>query len=323
MRTIQNILFICFLAICFCSCEKEWEEELYKNVVSFGKNGVADIYLRYKPNGITSYQVPVILSGTTMNEHDLQVNVALDKDTLEQLNFERFRYRDDLYFKELDAKYYSLPTEPVHIEKGNSVGLLNIDFTLGDLDMVEKYILPLSIVEGNGYDVNYRKHYRRALLNVIPFNDYSGSYAATAGLVYQRDKAENDQVPISMETRTLKVVDDNSCFFYAGVTDEELKDRELYKIIANFEEEGQMTLEAPHADEIGFKFISADYVITEEMDPLQPYLKHRYIKIQMEYEYNELIPNTDLFIPYVFRGSITMERKINTTIPDEDQAIIW
>ena len=58
------------------------------------------------------------------------------------------------------------------------------------------------------------------------------------------------------------------------------------------------------------------------MDALQPYLKHRYIKLDMEYEYNELITD-DLYIPYRFKGSLTMERKINTTIPDEDQAIIW
>lgn len=311
------------LVCTFSACNKEWEDELYKKAVSFGKNGVANIYVRYKPEGKVTYQVPVVLSGSTMNEKDLTVNIEVDPDTLEQLNFERYRYRDDLYFIELDKKYYNLPSQQVNIPKGTSVGTLDIDFTLSDLDMVDQYILPLTISEGKGYDVNLRKHYRKALLNVIPFNDYSGSYSATAGLVYQRDKADNDQVPVAMSTRNLKVVDDNSVFFYAGLTDEELEDRELYKVIANFDGEGVMTLEAPYADKIGFKFISADYLITEEKDPLQPYLLHRYIKINMEYEYNELIPKTDLYIPYRFFGSITMERKINTTIPDEDQAIIW
>lgn len=323
MKTIYRILCTIALVCTFCACNKEWEDELYKQAVSFGKNGVADIYLRYKPEGKVTYQVPVILSGSTMNEKDLTVNIAVDPDTLKQLNFERYRYRDDLYYIELDKKYYSLASEQVTIPKNTSVGILDIDFTLSDLNMVDKYILPLSITEGQEYEVNYRKHYRKALLNIIPFNDYSGSYSATAGLVYQRDKSDNEQVPVAMETRTLKVVNDKSAFFYAGLTDEELENRELYKIIANFKDEGVMTLEAPHADQIGFKFISADYVISEEMDALQPYLKHRYIKINMEYEYNELIPNTDLYIPYRFFGSITMECKINTTVPDEDQAIIW
>ncbi len=323
MKAIYRILCVITLVCTFCACNKEWEDELYKQAVSFGKNGVADIYLRYKPEGKTTYQVPVILSGSTMNGTDLNVNIAVDPDTLVQLNFERYRYRDDLYYIELDKQYYNLPSTQVTIPKGTSVGTLDIDFTLGNLDMVDQYILPLTIAEGNGYEVNYRKHYRKALLNIIPFNDYSGSYSATAGLVYQRDKADNEQVPVAMERRNLKVVDDKSVFFYAGLTDEELENRELYKIIAHFEDGGVMRLEAPHAEEISFKFISADYIITEEMDALQPYLLHRYIKINMEYEYNELIPNTELHIPYRFFGSITMERKINTTVPDEDQAIIW
>lgn len=323
MKTLYRILCIVALVCTFSACNEEWEEELYKQAISFGKNGVSEIYLRYKPEGKVTYQVPVILSGSTMNEKGLTVNIKVDPDTLEQLNFERYRYREDLYYKELDKQYYSLPSNQVQIPKGSSVGILDIDFTLSDLNMVDKYILPLSIDEGQGYEVNYRKHYRKALLTVIPFNDFSGNYSATAGLVYQRDKNDNEQVPVAMETRNLKVVDDKSVFFYAGLTDEDLENRELYKIIARFQDDGIMTLEAPHADAIGFKFLSADYIISEEKDALQPYLLHRYIKINMEYEYNELIPNTDLYIPYRFFGSITMERKINTTIPDEDQAIIW
>jgi hypothetical protein len=304
------------------ACNDEWKDELYKQMVSFGKNGVADFYVKYRPDGKSTYQVPVIVSGTTMNKQHLSVNVALDVDTLTDLNFERFRYREDLYFKLLDEKYYKLPMEQVSIPEGSNTGLLNIDFTLGGINMSEKYILPLTIAEGDGYQVNYRKHYRKALLNIIPFNDYSGSYSASAGLIYQRDKDENDQTPMTMDTRTAFVVDENTIFFYAGVTEEELEQRQLYKINAHFGADETLTLDAPNADRIGFKFISGDYVVTEEMDALQPYLKHRYIKLNMEYEYNELITD-DLYIPYRFKGSLTMERKINTTIPDEDQAIVW
>ena len=191
MKTIYHILCAVVLACTFGACNQEWEDELYKHAVSFGKNGVANIYLRYKPEGKVTYQVPIVLSGSTMNEADLNVNIAVDPDTLEQLNFERYRYRDDLYYIELDKQYYNLPSTQVTIPKGTSVGILDIDFTLGNLNMVDQYILPLSITEGQGYEVNYRKHYRKALLNIIPFNDYSGSYSATAGLVYQRDSSSS------------------------------------------------------------------------------------------------------------------------------------
>ena len=254
MKTIYCILCTIVVVFACYACNNEWEDELYKQAVSFGKNGVADIYVKYKPNGKTSYQVPVVLSGTTMNDGNITVNVALDVDTLTDLNFERFRYREDLYYKLLDETYYDLPSTQVTLQKGTSVGLLDIDFSLGGINMTEKYILPLTIAEGDGYQINYRKHYRKALLNVTP---------------------------MTMDTRTAFVVDDNTIFFYAGVTEEELENRELYKVTAHFNDGGILILDAPHKDKIGFNFISGGYVISEEMDALQPYLKHRYIKLDM------------------------------------------
>lgn len=55
MKTIYRILCTIALVCTFCACNKEWEDELYKQAVSFGKNGVADIYLRYKPEGKVTY----------------------------------------------------------------------------------------------------------------------------------------------------------------------------------------------------------------------------------------------------------------------------
>ncbi|MCS3362473.1 DUF4361 domain-containing protein [Bacteroides thetaiotaomicron] len=47
-------------------------------------------------------------------------------------------------------------------------------------DLVDKWVLPLTIEDApNGeHKPNYRKHYRKALLRVMPFNDYSGNYSA-------------------------------------------------------------------------------------------------------------------------------------------------
>jgi len=60
------------------------------------------------------------------------------------------------------------------------------------------------------------------------------------------------------------------------------------------------------------------------MDPLRPYLMHRFITINnIDYEYTDytMVPNVD--INYVVNGSLILERKLNTQIPDEDQAIEW
>ena len=59
------------------------------------------------------------------------------------------------------------------------------------------------------------------------------------------------------------------------------------------------------------------------MDDLLPYLKHKYITIELSYSYDDVtsVPGTP--ISYEAKGTMIMERKINTQIPDEDQAIQW
>lgn len=86
------------VAMSFSACNNEWEDELFEQSVSFVKNGVYSTYVKYKSDGKVSYQLPVTISGSTDNTKNLHVQIGLDPDTLNTLNFERFRYRDDLYW---------------------------------------------------------------------------------------------------------------------------------------------------------------------------------------------------------------------------------
>lgn len=66
------------------------------------------------------------------------------------------------------------------------------------------------------------------------------------------------------------------------------------------------------------------YTVEEEMDATRPYLKHIYVTINnLEYEFTDYTSVPGYPLEYVVKGSLTMERKINTQIPDEDQAIEW
>ena len=333
MKTIYHYLIALTAILIYSSCNNEWENELYKNAISFAQNGLQDVHVRYKTDGKVTYRLPIVVSGSRENEKDYLVKVAVDKDTLNTMNFERYRYRDDLYFKYLDEQFWSAPKE-VAILAGQNTANLDIDFTLSGINMSQHWVLPLTIVDDPSYEANHRKHYRKALLNIIPFNDYSGKYGATAGLVYNKAFGGlNDKNPQNMANRTCYVVDENSVFFYAGLTEEELQNRELYKINATFtmndyEDEdgsisGYVVLSAPNADKIGFKQISGTVNIKKEMDAVILDLEHKYIKLALEYEYTYLIPNSSAKIDYIFKGNMTMERKRYMNIPDEDQAIIW
>lgn len=334
MKTIYHYLIALAAVLIYSSCNNEWEKELYKNAISFAQNGIQDVHIRYKVGGKVTYQLPVVVSGSRENEKDYLVKVAIDRDTLNTMNFERFRYRDDLYYKYLDEQFWSAPKEVV-IPAGKNTATLDIDFTLSEINMSQHWILPLTIVDDPSYEANHRKHYRKAMLNIIPFNDYSGKYSATTGLIYNKALGgiEKDKNPQNMASRTLYVVDENSVFFYAGLTEEELQIRELYKINTTFtmndytDEDGSksgfVVLSAPNADKIGFKQISGTVNIRTEKDAVILDLEHTYIQLTLQYEYTHLIPNSSAKIDYIFKGTMTMERKRYKNIPDENQATIW
>ena len=153
-------VYILGIMLCACtlfnSCNDEWNEELYREMISFkapiGSNGVHDIYVRYQSDGSGAFQLPVIVN---------------------RLNQEKYLDRRDLWYKQLPERFYSFPTENVcHIPAGKNVQTYDIDFHLEGLDLNEKWVLPLMIDKDPSYAQNVRKGYYKALLNIHLFNDY-------------------------------------------------------------------------------------------------------------------------------------------------------
>ena len=97
MKNIYITLAV-MTTLMFCvSCNDEWKDEQFKQLVSFkapiNSQGVTTIYIRYKPDGKVTYQLPLIVSGSTDNNNNLAVHVTEDPDTLTVLNQERFSTR--------------------------------------------------------------------------------------------------------------------------------------------------------------------------------------------------------------------------------------
>lgn len=332
MKKVYNLLLIMTALIVCASCNNEWESEQYVQLVSFkaGVNaqGVTPIYVRYKPDGKVTYPLPLIVSGSTMSTKNLTVHIGLDPDTLARLNVEHFGSRKELFFKELGDKYYEYP-ETVEVPAGECAALLPINFSLGDLDQVDKWVLPLAIQANDpsfDYQANPRKHYRRAMLRIFPFNDYSGGYSATAYKVYFKGNENEAIVP---ENKTAYVVDEKTVFFYAGLLDIDRLDRRYYKIFCHFTDDlidlQTKKLEI-YTDNPDINLVvkgQPSYSIEEEMDATRPYLKHMYLSVNLEYDYRDYTSVPGYPLDYTVKGTLIMERKINTQIPDEDQAIEW
>lgn len=129
------------------------------------------------------------------------------------------------------------------------------------------------------------------------------------------------------------VVDDETLFFYAGLFDETRQDRKGYRIKAKFNDNGMVTLSpADPNNKMQFALgkddfnneITASYSITESMDAIRPYLMHRTIIINnINYTFKDYTTIPGVETEFHVMGSLTLERQINTQIPDEDQAIEW
>lgn len=318
MKHIYYLIGLCLVAA-VGACNKEWEDELFTKYVAFGKNGVVQVHVKYmEQGGNIPLKIPVILSGSTANNTDVDVTVALDRDTLTNLNFDRFRLREDLYFKELPGEFYSFKSLKTTIPKGENTGYLTIDLKLDGIDLVNKYILPLQIVSTSAYSPSVLKHYKKSLISIVPFNDFSGKYSV-AGAVWDRTRSENSQTALTVPFRNTWVVNEKSVFFYAGVTEEEAVDRAVYKVSATFNEDSTVTLSAANPL-INFTQQKGTYTISKRMDEVQPYLEKTYTTVYLEYEYDD-ITNPAFPLKYRFAGSMVLERVKNIQIPEEDQQV--
>lgn len=319
MKTVY--LYILLGLLLGTACKKEWTSELYVQDVAFAKSGVVSVYAKYKDQGGSlTVKVPVVLSGTTGNGEDIQVTIAIDRDTLENLNFDRFRLREDLYFQELPEANYSFQSMTTTIPKGSIQGYFDLELKLDGLDLINKYILPIKIVSTSKNNVSTRRWFAKSLMQIIPFNDFSNKYS-NAGLIWNRDLPQNGQTALSIPSRTSWVVDERSVFFFAGNIDEAAYDRAKYKIIARFNEDSTVTLSAPDPS-INFSQQSGRYTMSKRMDEVQPYLEKTYITMNLEYWYSD-ITNPAFPINYRFTGPLTLERVRNIQIPEEDQQVLF
>lgn len=335
MKTLAKAICALTIIASLSACNDEWKDELYEQMVSLkspdNSEGVYDIYLRYSDSGEATYRLPVIISGTRDNDRDYDVRISVDNDTLTLFNREKYLDRTDLYYRQLEADHYSLGNGHCHIPAGSNTEPFVITFNLSGIDFVDKWILPLKIVSDPAYVINTYKGRGKALLNINLFNDFSGTYSSTAMNIYFQ--GENTS-PSVVDKRTARVVDANTIFMYAGVTWEEDIDRRDYKMLIHFgegtpDEEGNitgaLTLEAADpANPIALRATGeCTYEIRRVADPQKPYLMHYYVVLHLNYTYQDITTNPDSPITYRATGSMTMERQINTLIPDEDQAVQW
>ena len=65
------------------------------------------------------------------------------------------------------------------------------------------------------------------------------------------------------------------------------------------------------------------YELIVQKHETKPYLERHITILRLEYKYTDFTSDPKNPMIYDVKGSMTMERQINTLIPDQDQAIQW
>lgn len=340
------------------SCNDDWKEEQYENYISFkapldgsgAAVGVTTVYVPYTRRdadnnavygneGLSNYKLPVIVAGSTHNPNNVTVNIA-HSDTLDILNIERFGHRSEIYYQDM-WDFAEVPSQ-LFIPEGQDVTLLDIklDFTKnGGIDLIDRYVLPLTIAPGNGYERNPRKNYATAMLRILPYTAFSGIYQAQNllyDLVNEDGTLSGDAT--GMETVQLYTCGERKVFFYAGTNTERSLLRKNFRVYGEFfpdndfvpsadvKAQGTLTLYVDPSENPELNFVQvgqAQYKVLEAMDAVQTYIMRRTLVIQdIEYYYTDTKSAPGTVIDYQVKGSMTMERMLNTQMPEEDQ-IMW
>lgn len=335
MKNITICIATLAALLSLSACNDEWKEEHYIHMVSLkapvNAERVSDIYLRYKPDGEVIFNLPVLVSGSTLTDKAMEIQIGVDNDTLEILNQAKYQYREDLYYQQLGEQYYELLSPVCYIPAGSNKELFQVKFKFSGLNLSQEWVLPLTIEENPSYVTNKRKGWRKALLHVMPYNDYSGTYSSSAMNIFFDNSGDD---PLVVDHRKAHVVDENTVFFYVGTKADDAIDRETYKINIKFEnpaeengtkKKGNLEVKPANPDNpINFEVTGQPtYEIWDEEDPNLPYLTNRYYVLYMNYRYNDVTSVPGNPIAYRAEGSLTMQRRINTLAPDDDQAILW
>lgn len=227
------------------------------------------------------------------------------------------------------SQYASYPNE-IRIPKGENLGLLPISLDFRNIDLSDRYVLPITVVdnpEGSCYR-NPRKNFATAMLRILPYTDFSGVFQATNMKFYIVSGGIVDNEPGAMTTVQTYVVDQNTVFFYAGTFNESSQLRKDFKIYAHFTpyKEGGMngTVELYTDNELlEFKQnMVGNYTIIEQEDDVQSYIIRRTLIISdIDYTFNDYRTAPGSVITYNVTGNMTMERKLNTQMPEEDQIV--
>lgn len=228
------------------SCDDDLADELFTKYTYITNNGwKEDISLSIEENDMGYLPLDLGVSGTSRNGKDITIKLAVDPDTLQAYNEERFKNLTDKYFKILPAESYTFDSEDIKYKiksgKENTRAVVAIDLNiLRNIDVYEEYVLPVRITESQGEIVGPGRY--STLLAKIGFNnEYSGIYTGKGEIKY---KSGIKDIVEGVTTCTMIAIGSDDSFIYAGNANRQSENAKTFIINVRLNEDNSLTLSA-------------------------------------------------------------------------------
>lgn len=222
----RTTLFLLAAIAFFTACESnKLDDELFVKHVLINQNGFREYDLNYLDASVRDTIITVAVNGSSTLDRDIEVDLAINPDTLEGYNWEKYRNDRSLYHELLPEDCYSFVGENIVIKAGTEYTDIPIRFNLDKINKEKNYVLPISIVSTSEYSVA-TPNYSTVLMHIVLSNAYSGTYSLSGTV---KEIATGDFIDVRM-SRTLRIVDPKTVSLYAGNTSERVTNREKYRI---------------------------------------------------------------------------------------------
>ena len=232
-KNIYRFLSLILFAFAGQACDNLPHEQFDKFVL-MTRNDFVDREIVYDPSGVVTTKVSVSINGSSKLSKDLPVEIEFFPDTLADYNFEKFRYDTASYYQLFQD--FEIPDPTTTILKGNEYAEIPVNIKVAQMDKFKDFILPLRVKSAEGYPVA-SDYARVMLMHIVLKNNFSGNYATNATV----NGAFNSL------NRTLKVIDEKTCFTYTGDV-EEKSDNADYRLYVSVSTDSIVSLTAPNPE---------------------------------------------------------------------------
>ena len=198
----------------FSACNDGLADELFRKNSYIIHNGWQDYELTVKDDNTAQLPIYFGVNGTSGNDKNITLTLAVDPDTLSGYNREKYKNQTDLYYKILPEESYTFDAEHWTIKKGNLNTAAYITIDLNKIEesgsLYDDYVLPLCISSSTGEPMGEDK-YTKVLAHIGFKNDYSGSYSGQ-GVVTQQGTTYTTETTGTQ----LYAINNDVCYMFVG-----------------------------------------------------------------------------------------------------------